>query len=190
MNTGSLKNRTKIALKDIAVTGLMVATIEVAKMALSFLPNIELTSFLLILYTLTFGVKTVFTVPVFILLEGTVYGFNLWWIMYLYAWPLLVGLTFLFKKNTSVWFWSVFSGLFGLCFGALCAIPYFFIGWAGGTVVNGLTMAATWWVAGIPWDIVHCVGNFTLMLVLYKPVHIALQKCRNFVFSNSASCDI
>ena len=183
MDKSKLQDQTKIALKDIAVTGLMVATIEVAKMALSFLPNIELTSFLLILYTLTFGMKTVFTVPVFILIEGTVYGFNLWWIMYLYAWPLLVVLTHIFKKNTSVWFWSVFSGLFGLFFGALCAIPYFFIGWAGGTVMSGVVHAATWWVAGIPWDIVHCIGNFTLMLVLYHPIRRVLQRCYQVLYT-------
>ena len=116
MDKKSFNKHAKIALKDIAVTGLMVATIEVAKMALAFLPNIELTSFLLILYTLTFGMKVAYAVPVFILIEGTVYGVNLWWIMYLYAWPLLVLLTHIFKKNISVWFWSVFSGIFGLPF--------------------------------------------------------------------------
>lgn len=172
-----------ITLKDIAVTGLMVAIIEVAKMALSFLPNVELTSFLLILYTLTFGIKTVFTVPVFILLEGTVYGFNIWWIMYLYAWPLLVILTLLFRKNQSVWFWSILSAIFGLSFGALCAIPYFFIGWVNGTLLNGVTAAVTWWIAGIPWDIVHCIGNFAIMLILYHPVRAVLKRCYKILYA-------
>lgn len=184
MEKDSFNSHAKITLKDIAVTGLMVASIEVAKMALSFLPNIELTSFLLILYTLIFGRKTVFTVPVFILIEGTVYGFSLWWIMYLYAWPLLVLLTYVFKKNTSVWFWSVFSGLFGLMFGALCSIPYFFIGWSGGTVMSGIVHAATWWVAGIPWDIVHCIGNFTLMLILYSPARRVLMRCYKMLYTD------
>lgn len=175
----------KIHLKDIALTGLMVATIEIAKMALSFLPNVELTSFLLILYTLIFGPKTFFAVPVFILLEGAVYGVQLWWIMYLYAWPLLVLVTLLFRKQTSVFFWSILSGVFGLCFGALCSIPYFFIGWIGGTLRSGLSMAFTWWVAGIPWDILHCIGNFTLMLVLYHPVKIVLKRCCRYFYESN-----
>ncbi len=185
MDKNSFNIHAKIALKDIAVTGLMVATIEVAKMALSFLPNIELTSFLLILYTLTFGRKVAYTVPVFILIEGMVYGFNLWWIMYLYAWPLLVFLTHIFKKNTSVWFFSVFSGIFGLMFGALCSIPYFFIGWSGGTIMSGIAHAATWWVAGIPWDITHCIGNFVIMLLLYTPARHTLQRCYKMLYSTA-----
>lgn len=183
MNKSNFNNRAKIALKDIAVIGLMAATIEVAKMALAFLPNIELTSFLLILYALTFGKRAIYTVPVFILIEGAVYGFNLWWIMYLYAWPLLVLLTRIFKKNTSVWFWSVFSGIFGLMFGALCSIPYFFIGWAGGTIKSGIVHAVTWWVAGIPWDIVHCISNFIIMLILYHPIRRVLQRCYRALYS-------
>ena len=167
----------KIHIRDIALTGLMVATIEIAKMALSLIPNVELTSFLLILYTLVFGPKTLLAVPVFILIEGAVYGVQLWWIMYLYAWPLLVLMTLLFRKQTSVFFWSIFSAVFGLCFGALCSIPYFFIGWVGGTLQSGFSMAFTWWVAGIPWDILHCVGNFTLMLVLFHPVKMVLKRC-------------
>ena len=186
MDKSNFNNHAMIALKDIAVTGLMVATIEVAKMALAFLPNIELTSFFLILYTLTFGRKTAYAVPVFVLIEGAVYGFNVWWIMYLYAWPLLVLLTHIFKKNTSVWFWSVFSGIFGLLFGALCSIPYFFIGWAGGTVASGIVHAATWWIAGIPFDIIHCIGNFTIMLVLYIPTHRVLQYCYRVIYSDVA----
>ena len=167
----------KIHIRDIALTGLMVATIEIAKMALSLIPNVELTSFLLILYTLVFGPKTLLAVPAFILIEGAVYGVSLWWIMYLYTWPLLVLMTLLFRKQTSVFFWSIFSAVFGLCFGALCSIPYFFIGWVGGTLQSGFSMAFTWWVAGIPWDILHCVGNFTLMLVLFHPVKMVLKRC-------------
>ena len=77
-----------IAVQDIALTGMMTAVIEVSKAALGFLPNIELTSFWIILFTLFFGRRILFVVPTFILIEGAVYGFGLWWVMYLYAWPL------------------------------------------------------------------------------------------------------
>lgn len=183
MNTKSRKGSSfQLAIKDIAVIGLMVATIEAAKAAMAFLPNIELTSFLLILYTLVFGVKTLLAVPVFILIEGAVYGFGIWWVMYLYAWPLLVLVTLFFRKKDSVWFFSILSGVFGLLFGALCAIPYFFIGAADGNLQSGITMAVTWWIAGIPWDITHCVANFALMLVLYRPVRKVLTYCYRMLF--------
>ena len=156
----------------------MVAVIEVCKAALSFLPNIELTTFWLILFTLFFGRKIVLVVPVFILIEGSIYGFNTWWIMYLYTWPLLVLLTWVFRKQKSVWFWSFLSGMFGLFFGLLCSIPYVVIGAVDGGIRSGLYAGFTWWVAGIPWDIVHCIGNFVLMLVLYHPVRTLMERIK------------
>ncbi len=159
---------------DIAQIGLMVAVIEVSKFALSSMPNIELTSFWLIMFTLFFGWKIVAVVPVFILIEGALYGVHLWWIMYLYAWPLLVLIAWLFRKNTSSVLWAVVSGIFGLCFGALCSIPYFFIGMSAGGIAAGFRAAFTWWAAGIPWDFIHCAGNFIIMLVLYHPVSKAM----------------
>lgn len=164
------------SITDIAQIGLMVAVIEVCKIALSGLPNIELTSFWLIMFTIFFGWKIVAVVPVFIILEGFVYGIHLWWIMYLYAWPLLVFVARTFRKNTSALLWAIISGIFGLCFGALCSIPYFFIGLSSGGLSAGLSSAFTWWVAGIPYDFIHCAGNFTLMLFLYHPVTLAMKK--------------
>ena len=169
-------NKPRIEIKDIAQIGLMVAVIEVCKAALAFLPNIELTSFWLIMFTLFFGWKIVAVVPVFILIEGSIYGMNLWWIMYLYIWPLLVLIVWLLRKNDSAVFWAVLSGVFGLCFGALCSIPYIVIGWSSGGFINGIRSGFVWWVAGIPWDFIHCAGNFVLMLILYRPVRSAMKK--------------
>ncbi|MCR4675201.1 MAG: hypothetical protein K5675_09335 [Lachnospiraceae bacterium] len=170
------ENQKKFSVKDIAVMGLMVAIIEVCKMALSFAPNIELTSFWLIMFTKHYGKKVALIVPALILLEGMMYGVNIWWIMYAYIWPLLVILAYMFRKVDSALFWAIFSGIFGLCFGFLCSITYFVIGASGGSITAGLSTAFSWWVAGITWDVIHCVGNFTLMLVLYIPIENVLKR--------------
>lgn len=169
----------KITTWDITQIGLMVAVIEVSKFILLALPNIELTTFWIIMFSLYFGAKVIFVIPVFILIEGSMFGFNLWWIMYLYVWPLLAFLTRLSRKQTSPIYFALLSGIFGLFFGALCAIPYFFIGLVDGGIINGLTTAFTWWVAGIPYDIVHCSGNFALMIVLFTPVNNLMKKIKN-----------
>ena len=161
---------------DIVKIALAVALIEASKAALSVFPNIELTSFWLIMFTLFFGWKIVVVVPVFILIEGQIYGIHIWWIMYLYIWPLLVLLTWLFRKMESIWFWAVFSGIFGLSFGALCSIPYYLMGFAEGGVSAGLASGFSWWVAGIPWDLIHGAGNFALMLILHRPVRAVMKR--------------
>ena len=168
----------QLSIRDIALIGVMVAVIEVCKMAMSFLPNIELTSFWVILFTLFFGWKMVFVIPVFILIEGCVYGFGLWWVMYLYAWPLLALFTYLNRKKETLLFWSLTSATFGLLFGAMCAIPYFFVGLLDGGIAAGVRTAFAWWVAGIPWDITHAIGNFVLMMVLFVPVRTMMKKVK------------
>jgi len=150
---------------------LMVAIIEVSKVALAQIPNVELTSFWVIMFTLYFGTRIFYVIPVFILIEGMMYGFNLWWIMYLYAWAMLALVVLLLRKMNTAWDWSFVSGLFGLCFGFLCAIPYIF--------TSGIAGAFAWWVAGIPWDLVHGIANFIIMLVLYKPMKLVMSKMQN-----------
>ncbi|MFR4350415.1 MAG: hypothetical protein ACLT3H_01965 [Roseburia sp.] len=152
----------KIAVRDIALIGMMIAALETAKLSLSFLPNVELVTLLIILYTLFFGWRIFYVMPAFILIEGCLYGFGTWWVMYAYIWPLLAVLAWLFRKKESVWFWSVFSGAYGLFFGALCSVFYFFVG--------GPKMAFVWWVAGIPYDLIHCASNAVLCAVLFLPL--------------------
>ncbi len=167
-------NNRMITTKDIAVIGVMTATLEAVKVTLSFLPNVELVTLLIILYTLFLGWKAVIAVFAFVGVECLVWGIGVWTIMYLYIWPLLVLLTLLFRRQKSVWVFSILSGLFGLFFGALCSIPYFFIG--------GPYMALTWWISGIPYDILHCVSNFILCMVLFVPLREALNKVKNVLY--------
>ncbi|MEG1848389.1 MAG: hypothetical protein RR238_07950 [Lachnospiraceae bacterium] len=154
--------------KDIALIGMMVATIEAAKVSLSFLPNIELVSLLVILYTLFFKRKAVYAIFIFILMEGFLYGFGIWWFGYLYVWPILAFITHLCRQHTEPMFWATLSGFYGLVFGGLFAIPYFFL--------SGYQAGMTYWISGIPYDIAHCIGNFTLALVLFRPLYRILQK--------------
>lgn len=168
------QTKRKISVKEIALIGVMIATIEAAKQALASLPNVELVTLLIILYTLFFGKRIFLVLPVFVFLEGCIYGFGIWWIMYLYAWPLLAVITLIFRRQGSLWFWAIVSGFFGLAFGALCSIPYYFI--------SGPEYAFGWWIAGIPFDIVHCISNFILCLVLFLPLRTVLNTVKKTYF--------
>lgn len=166
----------KVTVYDIALTGVMTAVMVVSKEAMSFLPNVEPVSFWVILFTLTYGWRIFLAIPVFVLIEGCIYGMGPWWVMYLYAWPLLALAAYLNRRQESVWAWSLLSGFFGLFFGFLCAIPYAVVGISDNGIRGGLYAGFTWWVAGIPWDVVHCMGNFVLMRALYDPVRSAMRR--------------
>ena len=73
----------------LVLSGLMGALLVVSKQAMSGLPNLEPVSLLIILFALELPRETPGAITVFILLQGVLYGFGLWWVMYLYVWYLL-----------------------------------------------------------------------------------------------------
>lgn len=148
--------------QELAVMGLFAAVLFAGQVALASVPNVEIVSLLVILYTLALGRRVLFVIYTFVLLEGIFYGFGIWWVSYLYVWPLLSLVTLAFRRVDSLLFFSILSGFFGLFFGALCAIPYLFAG--------GAAAAFAYWISGLPFDLIHCGGNFAVCLVLYKPL--------------------
>lgn len=162
------KDTSPLTITQIATMGVLGAILLVGQLAMSPLPNIEPVTTLIIIYTLTYKKKAFFSIYVFVLLEGLIFGFGIWWVSYLYIWSLLALLVLALYKLDSALLWAVVSGAFGLLFGALCAIPYLVSGGAG--------VAFAYWTAGIPYDVLHCGGNFVLTLVLYKPLLRLLKK--------------
>jgi len=143
------------------------------------LPNIELTSFFVIMFTVYFGYPIFFIIPVFTAVEVLLFGFGPWVFMYLYVWPILAAVTLFFRKSDSSLTYALLSALFGFAFGFLCSFTHMFISADGGA--GSLSYALSWWVTGIPWDILHGVSNFIIMLVLYKPISHTLKHVDNWI---------
>ena len=158
----------KLTLKELVVFALLGSLTFCAKMVMAGLPNIEPVSIFLIVFTAVFGLKAMYIVVVYVMLEFLVWGMGLWWMMYVYIWPLFCLLCYLFRRMDSSLGWAILSGIFGLAFGLLCTPVY--------SVTGGLAYALTSWVSGIPFDLAHCAGNFALALVLYKPLTGGLKK--------------
>ncbi len=154
--------------KDMVMVGACSAVLFLSQIAFAFLPNIELVSVMVIAFSLVLEKKTLYIIYVFALCEGIYYGFGVWWIMYLYVWTILYLLARLFRKQDSRLFWAALSGGFGLMFGGLCAVPYFFISGIGGGMA--------YWVGGIPFDLLHGAGNFVTALVVLPPLKWVLKE--------------
>lgn len=154
--------------RSLAWMGVLTALLFTGQVVMSFLPNLEIVSLLIILYTIFFGKKVFWMIYGFVFLEGFLYGFGMWWFQYLYIWSILAIIVLLLRNNTSALFWSIISGFFGLSFGALCTLPYL--------IAGGPAAAFSYWVSGLGFDLIHCIGNVVLCLVLFKPLYALLQK--------------
>ena len=149
----------RLSIREIAELSLFCALMVAGKECLRLIPNVHPVTLLLLLATAVYGAKALYPAFGFALLE-----------IALYVWPIVVLAALPFRRSESRAFWAAIAGLHGLCFGALCAISYFFIG--------GWQMAFSWWVSGIPYDVIHCVSNTVLVFVLFPPLRRALERAK------------
>ena len=171
--------RRPLSARRICATGLCAAVLLAVQIVLSPLPNIELVSLLVIVYTLALGADTLYIIYIFALLEGVVYGFGLWWFTYLYVWTLLYFAARALRGVDSAVLWAIIAAIFGLLFGTLTSVPYFITGGIGGGVAYIL--------GGLVFDFLHCGGNFVLVLLLYRPLRAAMGRVASIFFRAPAS---
>ncbi len=162
----------KLSAREICTLALIGALLFAAKAALASLPNVNLNAVIIILATVFFGWRALYSVGIYVMLEGLIFGGNgylLWWFGYLYTWPLLVAVCMLFRRNDSALIWAVIAAVFGLVFGPLMYLEWFAIngGWQGFFAM---------WVAGIPYDITHAVSNFLTVLTLFRPLYSVMAR--------------
>lgn len=154
--------RSRAALAEAALFGVLGGLTFAMKLALAALPNIEPVSLMVMLFAVTFGRRALYPIYVYVLLEILVYGAGLWNIYYLYIWLILAAGAWLLRRETHPLSWALLSGGFGLLFGLLCA-PV-------DAAIGGWGYALAHWVSGIPFDLLHCAGNFAIALALFPPL--------------------
>ena len=148
----------------------------ISKIIMEFLPNIHLLGMFTILLTIVYRQKALIPIYIYVFLNGIFSGFNMWWVPYLYIWTVLWALTMLIPRRTPVplqiIIYPTLCALHGLCFGLLYAPAQM--------VMYSLTLKQTfaWFVAGLPFDIVHCIGNLLVGMLIY-PLSLVLKKLHN-----------
>lgn len=157
----------RLTLREVVLFGILGAFTFALKLAMAPLPNIEPVSLLVMLFGVVFGWKALYPVYLYVAMEILFYGFSLWNVYYLYIWAVLLVMAILMRKTEKPLPWAMLSAVFGLMFGALCAVTDVFIG--------GFGYAIAKWVSGIPFDLLHCGGNFVMAIVLFCPLRRVLE---------------
>lgn len=152
----------KLTLGQMTLFGVLAAMTFGAKVAMSYLPNIEPVTLFLLVFGAVFGWRAVFIAYTYVAAEILFYGLGLWNINYLYIWLIPVALGWWMGRLKHPVLWAMVSGLYGLLFGALCAPVDICVG--------GLGYGVSKWISGIPFDLTHGIGNFVLALALFVPL--------------------
>ena len=164
-------------LVDILVFTMLGVIMLLSKLLMEALPNFHLLGTLITAYTIVYRKAALKPIYIFVLLSGIVYGFGAWWFAYLYIWAILWGMVMLLPKNmkptVAVPVYMIVSGLHGILYGTLYAPAQ--------AIIFGYdfkTMIA-WIVAGLSFDVMHCVGNVVLG-ILILPITTALKKFHKY----------
>lgn len=154
--------------KDIVEMGIMTTLLYVVKVLFEALPNLEGVTLLIVCGTMVFRWKMMSAVNAFLLLEAVQWGFGWWWVGYVIVWNLLVMLTILFSESLKdKVIRCVFMGMFGICFGGMFAITY---------IPVSVDFAIIYWISGLWFDIVHCIGNFIVGVVFSERLIDVLRR--------------
>ena len=163
-----MSKKNGLPLGEVVLFGMLGALMFALQVVMAPLPNIEPVSLLVMLFAAVFGWKSLYAVYVFVVMEVLFHGIGLWNINYLYVWTVLAVAAIFMRRMDSSLSWAILSAVFGMSFGALCGIVDIFIG--------GIAYAAAKWASGIPFDLLHCGGNFVIALLLFKPLRTLLSK--------------
>lgn len=150
-----------------------------SKMLMEFLPNIHLLGVFTIATTVVYRQKALYPIYIYVLLNGLIAGFNVWWVPYLYIWTILWGATMLLPKSlpqkAKPFIYMGLCGLHGFLYGILYAPAQ--------ALFFGLSFdaAIAWIVAGFPFDAIHGISNI-ICGVLICPIIAVLKKAEKYIY--------
>ena len=165
----STQKNASLDLRHMVIFAMLGTVMFASKVIMELLPNIHLLGMLTMVYTLVYRKRALIPIYIYVLLNGIYAGFAVWWVPYLYIWTVLWAGTMLLPRKmkpvVAVPVYMAVCALHGLAFGTLYAPAQ--------ALFFGLNFRATvaWIVAGLPWDVMHAVGNLvagTLVLPLTR----------------------
>jgi energy-coupling factor transport system substrate-specific component len=152
-------------IREMAIFAMLGTIMFCSKIIMEVLPNIHLLGMFTMTYTVVFRKKALLPIYIYVFLNGLYAGFDVWWLPYLYIWTILWGITMLLPKRMPIKLkivvYPILCGIHGFAFGTLYAPAQ--------AVMFGFTLEQTlaWIIAGLPWDIIHGIGNlFAGMLIV------------------------
>lgn len=157
----------------LAIFPMLGAIMFCSKILMEALPNIHIVGMLVMLYTVVFRVKAIIPIYIYVFLTGLYAGFDVWWIPYLYIWTVLWAVTLILPKNmpraAAIAVYSVVCALHGLLYGTLYAPVQ--------ALAFGFDFDQTlaWIAAGLPFDIIHAVGNAVFGCFVYPLSRILIK---------------
>jgi hypothetical protein len=146
------------------------------KIAMESIPGVHFLGLFIAAFTLTYHVRALIPIYIFVMLQGAMAGFAIWWLLHLYIWLPLWGM-FMVAGNlklplkAKIPLYMVLCGLHGLAYGTLCVPVDAFLMFG----VRSFEGVIAYIIRGLPFDVTHAISNFA-MGTLIVPLSELLKK--------------
>ncbi|TPG68302.1 ECF transporter S component [Brevibacillus laterosporus] len=170
------------SVKSITLLAILSALAVAGRIALSFIANVQPVTTFVILMTLLMGFRYgVLLAGMVMILSNLILGIGIWTLPQIIAYCAIVVVTSIFIRpvfsKLPLVVMALYAGFTGLLYG--------FINSLGQIPLYGATYFLTYYLAGIPYDIMHAIGNFVFYLVLAPLLLPLLHKLINQHFDKS-----
>lgn len=154
----------KLNAKSIALMSMLITLSVVSRIALIIIPNVQATTVVIILSSFILNpVGAVIVAVGSVLVSNLILGMGIWTLWQILAWSLIglaSGLVGKYHKKLPLIIIALYAGLCGLAFGFLISIPMI-------PMIGSVTGFWIYYLAGLPFDIAHAIGNTIFMYLLY-----------------------
>ena len=149
--------------KDLVLIALLTSILFLQEQLLSFIPNVQLTFFLIVLYSKKLGiVKSSLIILIYVIIDNLLSGsFSLLFIPFMLIGLLLIPLSLntIFKKVNSNLYLAILGIMYSFIFSFINIIP--------GCIMFNLTFKE-YLINDLYWEIILAINSFLTILLLYN----------------------
>lgn len=158
-------------IKDITLCAICTSILVVQEQILAFLPNIQLTLFLMVVFSKKLGlIRTIIIITCYTLIDGLIGGpFNIIYITFmLIGWLIIpILLCTIFKKVESPLYLALLGVMFAFTYSWINIIPNLIL--TSATIISYL-------IADYPFELLLAASSFLSILWLYTPIERVFKK--------------
>ncbi|MCR8984952.1 ECF transporter S component [Brevibacillus laterosporus] len=170
------------SVRGITLLAILAALSVAGRIALSSIPNVQPVTTFVILMTILMGLRYGLLLAIIVMiLSNMVLGMGIWIFPQIIAYCVIVVVTGIFIRpvfpKLSLFVMAIYAGFAGMLYGfinTLCQIPLY-----------GSTYFLAYYLAGVPYDTMHAIGNFVFYFVLAPLLLPLLNKLINQHFAKS-----
>jgi hypothetical protein len=158
-------------IKDITLCAICTSILVVQEQILAFLPNIQLTLFLMVVFSKKLGlIRTIIIITCYTLIDGLIGGpFNIIYIIFmLICWLIIpILLCTIFKKVQSPLYLALLGVMFAFTYSWINIIPNLIL--TSASIISYL-------IADYPFELLLAASSFLSILWLYTPIERVFKK--------------